>query len=459
MEKSSAEFTKKRRGLLTGIFLFALIFFTRNFLNAKTVSWNYLASLKFRQTQERIFTDAENSFCVEIEGVSPESVQVAVNSLPQGASFVSYKKETVVMSADEKNFSSGTRITIWMNFSRAGFYNIRPVDLVIGGNFYQVPFEAVEVFENPRFVQPEVKIIFSDEKFQQKKFEAQEGDHIIFSVAVRYAAEIFDVTWNIPRDSVFKKISGFDEKFSVSKNSYSAEFLPVAVFDWQPLKSGETEFPEIFVSASSYNGTKFSVKCNAQKFKILRGEKKSAEKKNPSIFSYAFIQDEKPAEEKNFADEKSVEKIFDLHCRERHSLPFSKAAAERKKLEAQLELPAEKNEPSLILFRGGIFFALIFALAAIAGIFLHRKKFAFFALVIFASSAVFLFVYGFRLNEKRGIFAGGKMNPIPEKNLQSGVTVPGGSVVMILRTAGGWMYIRYNDTCGWVDSRNVHLIK
>ena len=59
----------------------------------------------------------------------------------------------------------------------------------------------------------------------------------------------------------------------------------------------------------------------------------------------------------------------------------------------------------------------------------------------------------------RGTYAGGTMSPIPEKTAPTGVTIQAGSVVSIIRTAGGWMYIRHNDTYGWVSAENVYIIK
>ena len=51
------------------------------------------------------------------------------------------------------------------------------------------------------------------------------------------------------------------------------------------------------------------------------------------------------------------------------------------------------------------------------------------------------------------------MSPIPEKNILSTVTIQEGSVVYIIRTVGDWMYIRCNNTYGWVLAENIKVIK
>lgn len=432
---------------------------------AKPVSWKYLQGLRFRQSQETVFTESDNSFYVEIEHVAPDSVQIAVNSLPQNASFVSYKKETVLIPDGERDgtFSSGTRIIIWMKFSAAGMYRISPVDVVINGSFYQIPFEPVAVLENPRFIRPEAVVSFSSKKISSSlpaknswnRFaKAAAGEHIEFTVSVRYAASVKNVFWNIPEDSVFKKIQDYD----FSHDSYSSDFHPVAVFDWQPLKEGIFSFPEVFVTAAAYNGTVSDVKCEAPPFKVEKAVFKSDEKKRKSPFSYAFIESSR-SEETSSAPSLShqeVLQLLELHCKERNSLPFaSSAGQQRKKLEVQLGLSPSGREPSSALF----FFILSVSLALLAAsaVFLALKRKRLYVLFasFFIASAVSVFLYGYRVFSERGIYAGGKICPIPEKSIPSGVTIPAGSVVSIIRTAGGWRYIRYNDTCGWVPAETV----
>ena len=81
MEKPAKRFRKNIAGLLILFFLSA-----GTSLSAR-VSWAYLWGMRFRPTQDTLFTEDDNSFFVEIENVTPDSVQISVNSLPPNVSF------------------------------------------------------------------------------------------------------------------------------------------------------------------------------------------------------------------------------------------------------------------------------------------------------------------------------------------------------------------------------------
>ena len=75
--------------------------------------------------------ETDNSFYVEIEGVTPDSIQLAVNSLPHNVSFISSKKEFLMPSEENGgDFETGTHLVMWFKFSKTGHYRIRPVDVV-----------------------------------------------------------------------------------------------------------------------------------------------------------------------------------------------------------------------------------------------------------------------------------------------------------------------------------------
>lgn len=458
------KYAKRFRTDFPRLLIFVLLVVQAFSVFAKPVSWNYLWSLRFRQNQETLFTETDNSFYVEIEGVTPDSIQLAVNSLPHNVSFVSSKKETVMIKSgngQNEKYSAGTRITIWMKFLKTGFYKISPIDLVINGSFYQIPFNPVEVFENPRFINPQISVSFNNLNIPSKRkiAEAYEGQHIVFTVNVKYANSVKNISWNIPEDSVFKKLREFN--FS-GEDSFSTEFKPVAVFDWQPLKAGNWTLPEIFVTAVSYNGTISDIKTPPIAFKINEKKLTDSKPKQESPFAYAFIEPSnfdknvsKP-EAKNY----DILNLIELHKKERHSIPFFNSAfKERRQIELSVGLSPSGIEPSVVFF--AMMFCAVFILLTVSlllFIFKRKKTCAIFV-SLFVTFAVFLSIYGYHLFASRGIYAGGTMSPIPEKTAPTGVTIQAGSVVSIIRTAGGWMYIRHNDTYGWVLSENVYLIK
>lgn len=75
--------------------------------------------------------------------------------------------------------------------------------------------------------------------------------------------------------------------------------------------------------------------------------------------------------------------------------------------------------------------------------------------MIFLVSSAILLVH---LKTETGIFAGGKISPVPEKSAQSVEAISSGKKVRIEQKAGGWIYVRAGSASGWTDSENVILI-
>lgn len=462
MEKSA----ERIRKIIAGLLILAATSCLS--LSAKAVSWAYLWGMRFRPTQDTLFTENDNSFFVEIENVTPDSVQISVNSLPPNVSFVSSKKETVLIPRDEAfggGYTTGTRIILWMRFAKTGSYRIKPIDLTIDGGFYQIPFESVEIFQNPRFIHPEINVVFQNQTLESSKkgkfMKINSGDHVVFTVTARYMESIQNIFWNIPEDSIFKKIKDYEFSFPAGDSRFVTQFQPVATFDWQPLSEGDLRLPEIFIAATSYNGSVEDIPCPIFNFKAGKAEQIIQEAREENPFVYAFYETEKSFESKKNieASPQDISRLVELHIRERHSFPFSSVVDERKAAELELGLPCDYHEPSLMVLLAMV--ALLTAVFAATIFFVVvRKKTEtaiFVSLLIFFS--VFTGIYGVRVNSSHGVFTGGVMNPIPEENLMTGVTIQAGSVVSIIRSAGDWMYIRHNDTYGWIPSKSVCLIK
>ena len=465
MEKSAERFRKNIAGLLV-LFLSAGLS-----LWAKPLSWAYLWGMRFRPSQDTLFTENDNSFFVEIENVTPDSVQISVNSLPPNVSFVSSKKETVLIPRSEAQgggYSTGTRIILWMRFAKTGYYRIKPVDLTIDGGFYQIPFESVEVLQNPRFIHPEVSVVFQNQRFEsaksgkfKKPIKINAGDHVVFTVTARYMESIHNIFWNIPQNSIFKKIKEYEFSFPSGKSKFVTQFQSVATFDWQPLNEGEIELPEVFITATSYNGSVEDIACprykfNAEKAVTLIGER---EEENPFVYAFSEAEVHEQAEEKIEVRMQDITELVNLHNRERHSFPFSKVMEERKAAELAIGLSCDYYEPSILVFRLLLCITIAAFCASLAMLFFRKKTLSAIIISMFILLSVCTGIYGVRVKTLRGVFTGGDMSPIPEHNMMSSVTIQAGSVVTVIRNAGNWMYIRHNDTYGWIPSNSICIIE
>lgn len=464
MEKPAKRIRKNIAGLLI------LFFISSGTMLFAKVSWAYLWGMKFRPSQETLFTEEDNLFFVEIENVSPDNVQIAVNSLPPNVSFVSQKKETVLIPRSELQgggYSQGTRINLWMRFTKTGNYKIKPIDLTIDGGFYQIPVESVEVYQNPRFIHPEIDVIFQNQKIESSKgtknksIKIKSGDHILFTVTARYMESIQNIFWDIPEDSIFKKIKEYEINSSDEEKKFVTQFQSVAIFDWQPLSEGEHSFPKVFITATSYNGSVEDIQCPSFSFFAEKSQNFLTEEKEENPFVYAFYESEKVNSTKKKIEVKPQEvlALFELHKKERHSFIFSHATAERKKMEMSFGLPYDYHEPSILLFYVFCTIAFIFLVLTIIYIIKKNRSVTVILASFFIIGIVCVGVYGVKIKESRGVFTGGEMSPIPEHNMMTSVSIQSGSVVSVIRLAGDWMFVRHNDTYGWIPSDSICLIK
>lgn len=252
-----------------------------------------LKDLRARAKSEFFFTQIESCYELEIIGSEPRKVQVEIPELFPGVRFISSKKEEFFSESRKK----GTRISLWFTFSDSGEHRLPPLLVKISGKSHYIEFEPVFVYENPDTISPSLEVIFagagnSGMKDGKKTLIFHQGEKITFTVAARYAAQILNFKWNLPKDSIFRET----ERFEFAKGSekivrFTTERKNLAAFEWQILKEGIYPLPEIIAEAEAYNGSRkrLSLPDNIQ---IMIEEKAHAEKnqmrQEKSPFELAF---------------------------------------------------------------------------------------------------------------------------------------------------------------------------
>ena len=397
----------------------------------RAVSWSEMWNLRFRKTDEALFTNTEHAFCVDIVGVSPDRVQVTVNSLPQNASFVSSKKESVTIKRSSGKSVSGTRITLWMEFSKSGFYQIDPVDVVIDKGFYRIPMGTVEVFENPRLVKPQLSLSFEGGSYTGNSVSVEQGESVVFTVSVRGAEEVKDVLWRLPEASVFKRIESYPLPKGVSP--LSKELIPLAKFQWWPLKVGVHTLSEVFVDVVCFNGSHTRETLPSVQVIVLpKG-----------------VQDDQPV------SDTSASLLL-----KRDATHSDKESTEDTPVSANVDVASLVSSK-----RAAVHLFTAFALAAAVCVVLcvalaaFRKRMALAALaaaVVFAVCAALTTRASFTL---RAVVMQGRLYPIPEKEAVCDVTLVRGSVVFVEGVVGDWALVRCGDDRGWIATSEMHLIK
>lgn len=467
MEKQTAAGSWKRRRFLkyavAAVFaLFSANAFTQN--NVR-ISWDYVRSLTCKPASEYFFTNQDCAFNLDIEGINPEDITLSVNRLPDNVNYITFKKETLNATETER---SGTRVILWFRFYEEGDYQIPPVNVTIGRGMYSIKFEPVTVYTNPRTIQPKVSIEFANEDFRNRgrSFTVTSGQHIIFTVNLQYATQLINLKWGIPEDSLFREIQRFDvAKKGIIDTNFSPDVVPVVTFDWQPLVPGVYNLPKMIITVSSYSGGQLDLTLPDYKFTVLGVTQSSDSDQSLSVydeFQYAFETPavEKPVEETHFVEIKNLDELYRLRVKERHSLPvFTRARQNRIEAETAAGLKPGLNESSLILH---YVICGILILLVIGVIILFITKRMMFGSIVLACSLVFatLSIFsGIACGMKYGLFKGGYVNTIPEEFVNSGVTLQSGTRVKIEHHAKGWVFIRSNDTSGWVKEDSVLIIR
>ena len=272
-------------------FLILFFFFTLSLYALPSAK--ELRELKVKPRSEIFFTQMENCYALEIDGISPSQVMLELPELPLGTRFISSKKEEFI----SQNGQRGTLISLWFTFSEAREIHLPPLLIRISGKNHYIEFEPVSVYENPNLISPGLEITFENKtissgKDGRKSLSVCQGEKIIFTLALRYGTQILDFKWNIPKDSIFSERERFEFARGNQKiTEFTTEKQDLARFEWQILKEGEYSLPEITVTALSYNGSKKILSLPDSTRIIVKGKSRTetlANKDMKNIFESAF---------------------------------------------------------------------------------------------------------------------------------------------------------------------------
>ncbi|WP_294429260.1 hypothetical protein [uncultured Treponema sp.] len=294
----------KRTFLLYILFFFSIPIFAQFF------SKNKFRDLQVKAHSEIFFTQTENCYALELPGVDPSLIQMELPELPLGTKFISSKKEGFRADSGEL----GTVISLWFNFAYSGVTRIPPLLVKIKNRTYYFEFEKVMVHENPSLISPVLEIVFenpknliSDKKTGRKTLKVRKGEKISFVLSLRYAVQVLDFSWKIPKDSIFTETERFDFANGITKiTQFTGDAKNLSRFDWQILKDGTFSLPEISVRALAYNGSQKELHLNQNIALAVSGvaSNLSDDKgiKGSDVFSAAF---EKPSEQ-DFAEKQKA---------------------------------------------------------------------------------------------------------------------------------------------------------
>ncbi len=415
-------------------------------------------------------TDTECSFSVILPEISPAQVSIGSPRLPEGLRFVASHKDLTVTGS-----TAGTSIRLVLVFSVGGLIQIPPLDILVDGALYQLPFAPVEVFQNPRSLKPQVALSFQDERGlalavqEDGTLPARVSQPVVLTVSLQYAAALNDMAWQLVPDALFQQTDDLQEEFNRVATEPSHQFRPVGRFSLIPLRQGRLEVPPMELEVAGYDGEVRRLSTRALPVMVLPAEPdrhhgaagtpsdsaipqaESGSSLTDTMLDFAFALP--AAEEVEAAVEVSLEKaarLAQLRGQERKSFPG--AEARKLRILFELELGQEPGRPEAS-------WLLVWSMAGLCGVFLgllllfwlRRRYFlcagAGLCLVLALAVAI---VYSRPLLKPVGILAAQILSKIPEADAASLLPVAPYSLVEIEQEVLDWYYVSADGVEGWI---------
>ncbi len=435
---------------------------------AAAFTWADAEKLEALPKDDIFFTNNEAQFILKIPKALPSDVQTELPVFPEGVAFNSSKKSDYIT----KDGSAGTEVDLWFTFRQTGSFTFPPLVIYVKGRRYPVKFRSVEVYENPRTINPRLIIVFDSGETisaDAKKIPAitLESDKAArFTVYLQYALQAQQFAWNIPKDSIFTEIKRFAEKNEARRPSeFTTEKIPISYFEWIPFATGPASLPEIRMMVTAYSGRSVYLTSPECAVTVVPQKKEApsvnAGQKEP-VFAYAFTEDaaaNKAKDKKTYTPFDCAE-IARLRSEERRAfLGLPKIRAQRIQAESAAGIrnaASETNYCFVLIVLGANALLIILALT-FAGL---KKRFE--AAVIGVAALCLFFLSALLSNaalKRYGVVVGGEISPIPEDSAITKSAVNGGSRVQIKQETQDWYYIVYNENGGWIKKENLALIK
>ena len=449
MEKSRKN---RRSSKFYGLLIFvALFLFNTNSLFAHRYSYAV-----FTPVEEYVFAGEDTIFETTIYNMRPADVLVTVQTLPENVTFVSSDKTEIL---DENGRS--TRIRIVLHFNEVGTFNLPPIASRIKYGSYRLSIKPVTVLHNPKTIQPIIK--FSVVEPKNKIY--YEGQRIKLELSATFASNIYSYTTSLNEDSVFYSENSI-ELLPLSVDKFSDLEYPIGKFEFIPLANGKVQVPQVSVKVKTWNGIEkesFSEPFVLDIKKAPKTQTSDINDNKNSLYKNISISDKETGnniESENFEQKINlVQEIKKLRIEEKNRIfPFA-ISKERKSIETQCGLQNTQNELSnvvfYVLFAILIICVILFILFAI----LHKKITMLIFVLISVSLLIVTTVYKIQLDKDYALILQGEVLSIPEESSSLNIKLNSGYRVEIKGETKDWIFIKYENSTGWIKRENLLFLK
>ncbi len=434
--------------------------------SSQTLTLEQIKKLQIKPEEgQNLYTKTDIKFIITIPNIRPAQVQVLSADQSHDISFRTIRK---IENYDE----NGTTLEIWYNFSKKGNFKLSPLSVMIQNRTRSIAFSPITITEDPATMMPRIVLVFEDgtainsdeSNYTEPLLSKKTGQKITFTVNLQYAAQLMQLTWDIPKDSIFTCVKEFEfTEVKHRERIYSHELIPVAAFEWTGLVTGIQSLPKIKLNAAGYNGYRAELMLPEIKIEFTEGTVEVTEPKESDIFSSAFYQEADDTDKNTdvLLSYNDCQELAKLYTREHNAfLTYLKARNERIDFEASHKIISSQNP----IFPAVLFYSsIIFIVLSIIGIIIalskkHKIRTLIFSALLLCSIAVIIYC-GVRRSEKYGISAGTRIYSIPQENAESVSELTQGTRVRILEQTGHWYYVEVGESGGWCNSENICIIR
>ena len=403
-------------------------------------------------------------FELALSGIPPAAVSVCFAALPSGAEFRGSEKRELFASGSA-GARRGTLFEYTVRFRETGAFSLLPARVSFGGKTVTVPFERVDVYENPYLLVPEFFFVADG--------QARAGEPLTIRLTGRFFEKVESIDWEVPERGLFEKIGG-KTNLPFAAENFTAD-TEIAQFVYTPFFEGKEKLPAVSVKARAYDGQLYTIAVADFELIVLPKKNMSAKRARHNSAALSAVNSSEasaPAasavsasasnafssEEKNNGEEPEAlaRHVADLRKKERTAIFVWPVRTERKHLEREAALQ-NPDEPSFIwtLLCAGI---LVVSLIVLYALFVRRRKiggrFIFLAALCLALQMACVFVLIKNVPESaRGavITRSTPLRTIPEPDAKGTISLTAGMRLKVLRSSGAWYLVSASGGhSGWI---------
>ena len=401
-------------------------------------------------------------FELVLSGIPLSDASVRFAALPSGVEFRGSGKREFFSSGSAGRESGagsgrGTLFEYTVRFTQTGTFSLLPARVSFGGKTVAVPFERVEVFENPYLLVPEFFFV-PDE-------QARASEPLRIRLVGRFFEKVESIDWDVPERGLFEKI-GEKTNLPFAAENFAAD-TEIAEFVYTPFFAGKEKLPAVSVKARAYDGQPYTIAVDDFELTVFPKKNAIAKKTRQSSAALSAVNSSEasapaasassPEGKNNGTEQEALARhVADLRKKERGAIFVWPVRTERKHLEREAALQ-NPNEPSLVwtFLCAGI---LALSLIVLYALFIRRRKiggrFVFLAALCIALQIACVFVLIKNVPELTRAAVITRFVPlrtIPEPDAKGMISLTAGMRLKVLRSSGAWYLVSASGGhSGWI---------